>query len=254
MAPEHAHHGLERGADRLRAGGGLRIFTDRSGSLPCRLGKRRQASKRTVLLRSCSSGRHALWRALFLSQYSFCTLDPRNLRDDYVDHWQQVVAHARINFEHCIHNPKGHRGYDVHGWGLTASDGPRGYLVSCPENDHGVLSPTAALSSFPFLPLEAEAALHSFLSYEDGQLWSKYGFADAFAPGENWISAWHLAINQGPIVATIENYRSGLLWRLFMGAPDVQRGLDRLSFRDARISGLPRCGFPASTLDAAFRI
>lgn len=84
---------------------------------------------------------------LFLSQYSFCTLDPRNLRDAYVDHWQQVVAHARINFEHCKRNPKGHGGYGVHGWGLTASDGPRGYLVSCPENDHGVLSPTAALSS-----------------------------------------------------------------------------------------------------------
>ncbi len=171
---------------------------------------------------------------LFLSQYSFCALDPRNLRDDYVDHWEQAVAHARINFEHCKRNPKGHGGYGAHGWGLTASDGPRGYLVSCPVNDHGVLSPTAALSSFPFVPVEAEAALRSFLSYEDGRLWSKYGFADAFSPGENWISAWHLAINQGPIVAMIENYRSGLLWRLFMGAPDVQRGLHRLGFRDTR--------------------
>lgn len=168
---------------------------------------------------------------LFLSQYSFCGLDPRNLQDDYIDHWQQVVAHARINFEHCKRNPRGFGGYGLHGWGLTASDGPHGYLVSCPENDHGVLAPTAALSSFPFLPHEAEAALRSFLSYRGGKLWHEYGFVDAFSPGEKWISAWHLAINHGPVVAMIENFRSGLLWRLFMGAPDVQRGLRRLGFR-----------------------
>ncbi|WP_348626691.1 glucoamylase family protein [Rhizobium sp. R635] len=165
---------------------------------------------------------------LFLSQYSFCGLDPRGLFDEHIDYWDQAVAHSGINYEHCRRNPKGHIGYGVYGWGLTASDGPRGYLVSCPMNDVGVLAPTAALSSFPFLPAQAEAAARAFLSYGNGRLWGAFGFADAFAPAENWVSDCHLAINQGPMVAMIENYRTGLLWRLFMKAPEVMVGLARL--------------------------
>lgn len=168
---------------------------------------------------------------MFLSQYSFCALDPRQMQDDQIDYWQQVVAHTSINFEHCRRNPNGHIGYGTYGWGLTASDGPSGYVVSCPVNDQGVLAPTAALSSFPFLPKEAEGALRGFLGYGNGRLLGRFGFADAFAPGQNWVSNCHLAINQGPVVAMIENFRSGLLWRLFMGAPEVKRGLARLGIR-----------------------
>lgn len=166
---------------------------------------------------------------LFLSQYSFCALDPRSLRDNDIQYWDQAVAHSRINFEHCRRNPNGHIGYGTYGWGLTASDGPKGYLVSCPVNDHGVLAPTAALSSFPFVPQESEMALRSFLRYGNGRLWTEFGFVDSFAPSQNWVSEWRLAINQGPVVAMIENFRSGLLWRLFMNAPEIKRGLDRLS-------------------------
>lgn len=165
---------------------------------------------------------------LFLSQYSFCTLDPRQLFDDDFDYWQQALAHTRINFEHCHRNPNGYAGYGQYGWGLTSSDGPDGYVASCPVNDYGVLAPTAALSSFPFLPDQAEAALRSFLSYQNGDLWRAFGFVDAFSPAQNWISDYHLAINQGPIVVMIENFRSGLLWKLFMSAPEVSRGLKRL--------------------------
>ena len=165
---------------------------------------------------------------LFLSQYSFCGLDPRGLFDDHIDYWDQVVAHCRINYEHCRRNPKGHIGYGAYGWGLTASDGPKGYLVSCPQNDVGVIAPTAALSSFPFLPDQAEAAARAFFSYGNGRLWGAFGFADALAPAQHWVSNCNLAINQGPIVAMIENYRTGLLWRLFMKAPEVVTGLSRL--------------------------
>lgn len=171
---------------------------------------------------------------LFLSQYSFCALDPRGLRDRHIDYWDQVVAHSKINFEHCRRNPRGHIGYGIYGWGLTASDGPHGYLVSCPANDRGVLAPTAALSSFPFVPKEAEAALRAFLRFGNGLLWKRSGFVDAFAPGQSWVSSCHLAINQGPIVAMIENFRSGLLWDLFMSAPEIRRGLNRLEIVQMR--------------------
>lgn len=165
---------------------------------------------------------------LFVSQYSFCGLDPRGLHDGSIDYWDQVVAHSKINYEHCRRNPNGHLGYGVYGWGLTASHGPSGYLVSCPVNDTGIIAPTAALSSFPFVPEQAEAAARAFCSYGNGRLWGDFGFADAFAPSQNWVSDCCLAINQGPIVAMIENFRSGLLWHLFMNAPEIKTGLARL--------------------------
>jgi hypothetical protein len=162
---------------------------------------------------------------LFLSQYSFCAMDPRGLSDRYGDYWYQAEAHARINYDYCrsVYKEPGM-------WGLTASDGPKGYRVHSPTSDEGVISPTAALSSFPFLPEEAAKAARAFMAYQGGQLQGRYGFVDAFSPDTGWIAETHLAIDQGPIVAMMENYRSGLLWQLFASAPEVERGLDRLGF------------------------
>lgn len=168
---------------------------------------------------------------LFLSQYSFCGLDPRGMTDDYLDYEQQVRAHATINYRHCLANPRGYAGYGVHGWGLTACDGPRGYSVNCPVRDRGVVAPTAALSSMPFLLEEAETALRAFIRFKGGALFSDFGFVDSFRPDGKWIASTHLAINQGPIVAAIENYRSGLLWSLFMQDEQVQTGLARLNIK-----------------------
>lgn len=171
---------------------------------------------------------------LFLSQYSFCTLDPRGLSDTYADYWQQVEAHTRINYLYCQSK---FPGSDF--WGMTASDGPKGYRVHSPTQDNDIISPTAALSSFPVCPDEATAAARAFLSYDGGKLMARYGFVDAFSPVTGWMAETHLAIDQGPIVAMIENYRSGLLWALFMGAPEVQRGLDRLGFRVGDPQNMP---------------
>lgn len=163
---------------------------------------------------------------LFLSQYSFCGLDPRGLSDCYGDYWQQVHAHARINYDHCRSQ---YPGSDF--WGLTASDGPSGYRVHSPTRDQGVISPTAALSSFAVMPEEATKAARAFAKFEGGKLLGRYGFVDAFSPVTGWVADTHLAIDQGPIVAMIENHRSGLLWSLFMDAPEVKRGLNRLGFQ-----------------------
>ena len=166
---------------------------------------------------------------LFFAHYSFLGLDPRGLSEAGVDYWQQNRSHVRINRAHCIANPQGFADYG-HAWGLTASDGPRGYEAFSPTHDRGVIAPTAALASMPYLPEASLAALRHFDGYGGGALWGDYGLRDAFSAQENWIAASHLAINQGPIVAMIENYRSGLLWRLFMSAPEVRTGLDRLGF------------------------
>lgn len=162
---------------------------------------------------------------LFLSQYSFCCLNPFGLRDRYCNYAEQVVAHARINHDYC-QSKYGATGF----WGLTSSDGPAGYKAYSPTRDHGIIAPTAAMASFPFLPQEASSTLVKFMQYGDGKLFGRFGFVDAFSPKTGWVADTHLAIDQGPIVVMIENYRSGLIWRLFMGAPEVQRGLKRLGF------------------------
>ena len=166
---------------------------------------------------------------LFFAHYSFLGLDPRGLSDRYADYWEQNVAHTRINREHCIRNPNGFAGYGADCWGLSASDSVAGYAAHAPDHDLGVITPTAALSSFPYAPEACMDALRGFASLGD-RLWTEHGFRDAFSPDSGWDAPSCLAIDQGPIVAMIENYRSGLLWRLVMSCREIRRGLKRLGF------------------------
>jgi hypothetical protein len=166
---------------------------------------------------------------LFFAHYSFMGLDPRGLVEDGVDYWEQNRAHTLINRAHCLANPGRFAGYGP-AWGLTAADGPGGYQAFSPTCDHGVIAPTAALSSMPYAPAESMAALRHFARHRHGALWGQYGLAGSFSDEAGWIAPGDMAINQGPIVVMIENYRSGLPWRLFMSAPEVRTGLDRLGF------------------------
>jgi hypothetical protein len=172
---------------------------------------------------------------LFFAHYSFLGLDPRGLRDRYADYWQQNVAHSRINYEHCVRNPQGHKGYGAACWGLTASDDHQGYAAHAPDHDLGVIAPTAALSSFPYTPGQSMRALRHFYHDLGDRIWSEYGFTDAFSETHDWYASSHLAIDQGPIVVMIENYRSALLWRLFMSCPEVRAGLKRLGFESPHL-------------------
>jgi len=167
---------------------------------------------------------------LFFAHYSFLGLDPRGLSDRYADYWAQNRAHALINRAHCIANPHKFAGYSANCWGLTACDGDRGYNAFAPDNDHGVIAPTAALASMPYTPAESMAALRHFYEDMGERLWRDRGFADAFNDSAGWVADSHLAIDQGPIVVMIENHRSSLLWQLFMSCPEIGAGLRRLGF------------------------
>jgi hypothetical protein len=177
---------------------------------------------------------------LFFAHYSFCGLDPRGLSDRYADYWQQNVQHVRINQAHCIANPNQYAGYGESCWGLTASDDPAGYAAHAPAFDNGTLSPTAALASFPYAPDATMAALRHFLTAHGNALWGPYGFVDAFCEARNWYASTYLAIDQGPIIVMIENHRTGLLWKLFMSAPEVLTGLRRLSFTSPHLQSPER--------------
>jgi len=172
---------------------------------------------------------------LFFSHYSFMGLDPTSLSDRYANYWEQNKNHTLINRAWCIDNPQKFKGYGENCWGLTASDNFEGYNAHAPGNDLGVITPTAALSSFPYTPEYSMQALKHFYFDLGDKIWSDYGFVDSFSESKNWYATNYLAIDQGPIIVMIENYRTGLLWKLFMSCPEIQNGLRKLDFKSPSI-------------------
>lgn len=167
---------------------------------------------------------------LFWSHYSFLGLDPRNLKDAYADYWEHNRNHTLINYKYCIENPRKYKGYSDEAWGLTASYSIKGYAAHSPNEDLGVISPTAALSSFPYTPEASMKAMKYFYYNQGDKLFGEFGFYDAYSEHSNWYLPRYLAIDQGPMVVMMENHRSGLLWKLFMSAPEVETGLKKLGF------------------------
>ena len=180
------------------------------------------------------NGAEATGGPLFWAHYSWFGLNPHGLKDRYADYWNVVRNHALSNWAYCVANPKGYKGYGKTCWGLTASYSTVGYSAHAPNNDLGVITPTAALSSFPYTPRQSMDALKYFWQ-QGAWIWGKYGFYDAFSEQYNWTLPRYLAIDQLTITPMIENYRSGLLWKLFMSCPEIKAGLKKLGF-----DGIPK--------------
>jgi hypothetical protein len=168
---------------------------------------------------------------LFFVHYSFLGLDPHQMKDSYTDYFSNNRNIALINYRYCVENPEKNVGYGGAAWGLTASDGPWRYAADEPNErgDNGKMTPTGALASFPYTPEESMKALKNYYRNYGKFLWGAYGFRDSFNLDENWCSEIFMGLNQAPIDVMIENYRTGLLWKLFMQSPDIQSGLKRLS-------------------------
>nr|WP_089873724.1 glucoamylase family protein [Epilithonimonas hungarica] len=172
---------------------------------------------------------------MFWSHYSFLGLDPRGLSDEYVNYGDVTKNHAKIMYEYCVRNPKSWQGYNSKSWGLTASysrnpDGTTGYSAHQPNNDLGIISPTAAISNMPYTPTESM----DFLRFLYNENYSKYigiaGPYDAYSIQYNWVTPRYLAIDQGTIAPMVENSQTQFLWKLFMNATDVRQGLIKLGF------------------------
>lgn len=168
---------------------------------------------------------------LFFAHYSFLGIRPAGLTDAYADYGKQTANHTFINYNYCKTNPGNYYGYSDSCWGLTASDIPGGYAASSPTNDLGVIAPTAALSSFPYTPTESMKALKFYYYVLGDKLFKQYGFVDAFKLDDPWFADSFLAIDQGPVIVMMENYRSGLLWNLFMSCPEVKARMTALGFQ-----------------------
>jgi hypothetical protein len=167
---------------------------------------------------------------LFWAHYSYLGLNPKGLSDTYADYWKLNRNQALIHYRYALDNPLKFKGYGKEEWGLTSSYSVKGYAGHHPGGeDLGVISPTAALSSFPYTPKESMQVAR-YLYFKADSLVGKYGPYDAFSDTHHWFLPRYLAIDQGPIPVMIENYRSGLLWKLFMKNADVQWGLKALGF------------------------
>ena len=167
---------------------------------------------------------------LFFEHYSFLGINPNSLIDFYANYTTQTKNHTLINYTYCVSNPKSWYGYSDSCWGLTASDIQNGYTASSPTNDVSYIAPTGAVSSLPYAPTESMKALKFFYYVLGDKIWGQYGFKDAFSLQNLWFADSYLAIDQGPMIVMIENYRSGLLWNLFTSCPEIKTGMLSLGF------------------------
>lgn len=179
---------------------------------------------------------------LFLSHYSFIGLDPRRMADSFVTegYFIRNVKQTLSNRGYCLYEAPAANRYSQNFWGLTASQIKDDYAASGPLNDRGVVAPTAALASIIYTPHYSLEVLQNLKEGFGGRFWGRFGPYDAISLRDDWVSPHTLAIDQLPMVSMVENYRSGLLWRLLMDDPDIQRGLEAAGMKEPELEE----GFP----------
>ncbi len=169
---------------------------------------------------------------LFFTHYSYIGFDPHALRDRFTSSYFENNRNlAVVNHAYCVNNPKHLKGYGPDAWGLTASDGPEGYVPHAPDDksDKGTLTPTGALASFPYAPEASMAAFKHYYRDLGPEMWDIYGPRDAFNAEFDWVSPIYMGLNQAPITVMIENHRTGLVWKQFMANPEIGEMLQRLN-------------------------
>ena len=167
---------------------------------------------------------------LFFAHYSYLGFDPHSLTDLYTSYFRNNRNLALINRAYAIDNPGKHKTYGPDAWGITASDGPRGYVPEAPNphDEQGTLAPTGALASFPYTPEASMAAFKHFYRDLGDRLWGIYGPIDAYNLDDDWWSLIYMGLNQAPITVMVEDYRTGLVWKLFHSNSEIQTMLKKL--------------------------
>ena len=166
---------------------------------------------------------------LFFTHFSFMGFDPRGIRDAYTNYFKNNRAISLINQAYAIDNPRKYKGYGAGAWGFTA--GLHGGGRPTPSDDNGTITPEGALGSFAYTPKESMAALKHFYRDLGAKTWGVYGFADGYNETDNYFDESYMGLNQAPAVVMIENWRTGLIWRLFMANPEIAPALKKIGFR-----------------------
>lgn len=168
---------------------------------------------------------------IFWVAFSYVGFNPKGLKDELgINYWDVNVAQSKIQQAYCVANPQGFSGYGDDCWGFSAGYSVKGYKAHNTKNDKGVVTPSGTLAAMPYAPQEVMKALKHFYFDLGDELWGPYGFYDGYIASENRAIRNYLGNNQCAALPMIENYRSGLIWNLFMSAPEVQDGLKKLGF------------------------
>jgi len=163
----------------------------------------------------------------FLYQFPACWIDFRNKHDRYADYWLNAVAALKANREFCL-DVSAMTGWPQL-WGWTACDGRDGYLPWKAPFD-GTVAPSAVAASIPFMPKESIQMLKKMYEDYGDKIWGKYGFVNAFNVAQDWYDDDYIGIDHGNLVLSIENYRTGLVWKEFMEIPYIQEGMRKAGF------------------------
>ena len=168
----------------------------------------------------------------YLNQFSFLGINPNGLTDQYADYGIQAKNASLIGYEYCKAQHTEYPFYCDSVWGITAGASANGYIQESPSNDQGYIYPSASLASFPYSPVESMKAMKYFYYKLGNLIWTKYGFTDSFSFSVEpyWVSNEVFSYDQMNTIVGIENYRSGLPWKLFTSCPEVQTGLKQLGF------------------------
>ena len=160
---------------------------------------------------------------LFFTDYSYMGFDPHAFHDRYANYFERNRNQALINLAYCVHDPNHWKGYGADTWGLTAVDGPEGYVPyeATQQLDDGTIAPTGAISAIAYTPEQSMAALRHFYRDLGPEVWSIYGFRDAFNLQKDWYSEITMGLNQAPMAVMIENHRSGVIWKSYMANPEI---------------------------------
>ena len=178
---------------------------------------------------------------LFTHQFPHIWLDLRDKNDGLADYFQNSVNATRANRAFCMDRASKFAGYGTDLWGLSASDGPSGYRAyGAPSGwsvlDDGTVSPAACGSSIVFTPEESVACMEHIYETYESKMWGRYGFSDAMNIGKNWFSPLVLAIDQGALLLMIENYRTGLIWKILGRSEPIQKALKKIGFHQGTMA------------------
>jgi hypothetical protein len=165
---------------------------------------------------------------LFFTHFSFMGFDPRGKRDAYTDYFTNNRAISLIDQAYAIDNPRKFKGYSADAWGFTAGLHAGGRPL--PADDNGTITPEGPLGSFPYTPKESMLALKHFYRDLGARIWGVYGFADGYNETDNYFDESYMGLNQAPTVVMIENWRTGLIWKLFMSNPEIGPALKKIGF------------------------
>lgn len=169
---------------------------------------------------------------LFVYQYPLAWLDLRDKEDAYANYFNNTLRACERNREFSFDNADTFATYGDGVWGISASDGPRGYRAYGANggNHDGTVAPYASIACLPFTPEAAVESMRAMLEQYGSRVWREYGFVSAINAEEDWYSTEHIGIDQGDMLLMIANYQDGFVWDLFMQNEPVQNALAQMGF------------------------